>query len=175
MPDFSIRHYSAYALKNWLEVQRYLKKRKLLILGSYRAVEGTLRCVHTMLRGRKQHTAALPHGKSYSAYAANLIASTLKKNFLQTILQKLWNETSELRLIFFSIRLMPFWSPLKVHPHYAARQNAIKCDLVALQIARIMWTSMGCGLDRASARCGMKIRSAKCRSHQIFAMRHRRR
>ncbi len=47
-----------------------------------------------------QHIAALLHGKSCSAYAANLIVSTLKKNFLQR-LQKLWNETSELRLIFF--------------------------------------------------------------------------
>ncbi len=29
----------------------------------------------------------LPHGQSYSAYASNFIASTLKKNFLQMILQ----------------------------------------------------------------------------------------
>ncbi len=52
---------------------------------------------------RMQHTAALPRGKSCSAYAANAIVSTWKKNFLQTFfrLQKLWNETGELRLIFF--------------------------------------------------------------------------
>ncbi len=31
---------------------------------------------------------------------------------------------------------------IKVHPHYAARQNATKCGLVVRQMARIMWTSM---------------------------------
>ncbi len=41
----------------------------------------SLRCVHTMPCGRMQHTAALPCGKSCSAYAANLIVTTLKKNF----------------------------------------------------------------------------------------------
>ncbi len=45
-----------------------------------------LRCVDTMLSGRMQHTAALPRGKSCSAYAANAIASPWKKNFLQTFL-----------------------------------------------------------------------------------------
>ncbi len=35
-----------------------------------------LRCIYTMPRGRMQHTAALPHGKSCSVYAANAIAST---------------------------------------------------------------------------------------------------
>ncbi len=35
-----------------------------------------VRCVHTMPRGRMQHTAALPRGKSCSSYAANAIAST---------------------------------------------------------------------------------------------------
>ncbi len=43
-------------------------------------------------------------------------------------------------------------------------------------MARIMWTSMQCGLCRASTccgtPCGMKIRSIKCRSHQRFAERH---
>ncbi len=43
---------------------------------------------------RMQHIAA-------SAYTANSTASTLMKNFLQR-LQKLWNETGELSLIFFS-------------------------------------------------------------------------
>ncbi len=56
--------------------------------------------------GRMQHTAALLRGKSYSAYAANLIASTLKKNFLQTIRQV--TKTVEQDLIFFFIWLMPF-------------------------------------------------------------------
>ncbi len=35
-----------------------------------------LRCVHTMPRGRMQHTAALLRGKSCLAYAANAIVST---------------------------------------------------------------------------------------------------
>ncbi len=66
--------------------------------------------------GRMQHTAALPCGNSCSAYATKSIESTLKKNFLQTNfrLQKLWNETSELRLIFFSNWVMPFWNPLLI-------------------------------------------------------------
>ncbi len=69
-----------------------------------------------MPRGRMQHTAALPRSKSCSAYAANAIASTWKKNFLQTCfrLPKLWNEISELGLIFFSNWLMPFWNPLLI-------------------------------------------------------------
>ncbi len=54
-----------------------------------------------MLHSRMQHIAALLRSKSYPAYTANLIVSTLKMNFLQR-LQKLWNETSELWLIFFS-------------------------------------------------------------------------
>ncbi len=54
-----------------------------------------------MPHGRMQHIAALLRGKSCSAYAANAIVSLLKKNFLQW-LQKLCNETSELRLTFFS-------------------------------------------------------------------------
>ncbi len=80
-----------------------------------------------MPRSRMQHTTALPRGKSCSAYAANSIVSTLKKNFLQTYfrLQKLWNETSELRLIFFSNWLMPFWNPLAANlwwdRHFADR------------------------------------------------------
>ncbi len=60
----------------------------------------------------------MPWGRmqSCSAYAANAIASTWKKNFLQTFfgLQKLWNETSELCLIFFSNWLIPFWNPLLI-------------------------------------------------------------
>ncbi len=58
-------------------------------------------CIHTMSHGRMQQIAALLRGKSCSAYAANLIVSTLKKTPLQR-LQKLWNETSEFSLIFFS-------------------------------------------------------------------------
>ncbi len=79
-----------------------------------------LRCVHTMPRGKMQYTAALPHGKSCSAYAANAITSTWKKNFLQTFfrLQKLWNETGEICLIFFSNWLIPFLNP---YSSYAAR------------------------------------------------------
>ncbi len=66
--------------------------------------------------GRMQHTAALPRGKSYSAYASNAIASTRKKNFLQTFfrLPKLWNEIGELGLIFFFNWLIPFWNPLPI-------------------------------------------------------------
>ncbi len=61
---------------------------------------------------RMQHTVALPWGKSCSAYAANAIASTWKKSFLQTVfrLQKLWNKTGELCLISFSNWLIPFWN-----------------------------------------------------------------
>ncbi len=80
-----------------------------------------LRCVHTMPHGRMQHTAALPHGKSCSAYAANAIASTWKTNFLQTFrLRKLWNEIGELGLIFFSIWLIPFWNLLFIICHVAS-------------------------------------------------------
>ncbi len=45
----------------------------------------------------------------------------IKNNFLQTYfrLQKLWNETSELCLIFFSNWLMPFWNPLLIISHAA--------------------------------------------------------
>ncbi len=69
-----------------------------------------------MPHGRMQHTAALPCGKSCLAYAANAIASTWKKNFLQTFfrLSKLWNEIGELGLIFFSNWLKPFWNPLLI-------------------------------------------------------------
>ncbi len=42
-----------------------------------------LRCVHTMPRGRMQRTAALPHGKSCLAYAANAIASTFFADLFQ--------------------------------------------------------------------------------------------
>ncbi len=59
-----------------------------------------------------------------------------------------------------------------VRPHYAARQNGIKCDLAARQMARIMWTSMQRGLGRASSCHGIKNRPAKCRSHQRFAAQH---
>ncbi len=54
-----------------------------------------------MPHGKMQYITALLRDKNCSAYAANLIAFTLKKNFLQT-LEKLWNETRDLRLIFFS-------------------------------------------------------------------------
>ncbi len=61
-----------------------------------------------------QHTAALPRGKSCSAYAANAIASTWKNNILQTFfrLPKLWNEIDELGVILLSNWLIPFWNPL---------------------------------------------------------------
>ncbi len=74
-----------------------------------------------MPRDRMQHTTALPRDKNCSAYAANAIVSTWKKNFLQIFfrLQKLWNKTGELCLIFFSNRLIPFWNPLL--SSYAAR------------------------------------------------------
>ncbi len=42
-------------------------------------------CVHSHYAAWRN--AALPHGKSCSAYAAKLISSTLKKNFLLTIFQ----------------------------------------------------------------------------------------
>ncbi len=67
---------------------------------------------------------------------------------------------------------------IMVSPHYAAWQNATKCGLAGRQMVRIMWTSMRHrrSLGRASAccgmPCGMKIQSAKCRSHPKFAMRH---
>ncbi len=48
---------------------------------------GTIRLVHTMPCGRMQHIAALLRGKSCSAYAASLNASTLKNHFLLTIFQ----------------------------------------------------------------------------------------
>ncbi len=40
-----------------------------------------------MPRGRMQHTAALLRGKSCSAYAANAITSTWKKEFFANLLQ----------------------------------------------------------------------------------------
>ncbi len=68
-----------------------------------------------MPRGRMQHTAALPCDKSCSAYAANAVASTWKKNFLQTFrLPKLWNDIGELGLIFFLNWLIPFWNLLLI-------------------------------------------------------------
>ncbi len=72
--------------------------------------------------GRMQHTAALPRDKSCSAYAVNAIASTWKKNFLQTFyrLPKLWNEIGKLGLIFFSNWLIPFWNPLLIIRRCAA-------------------------------------------------------
>ncbi len=78
-----------------------------------------LRCIHTMPRSRMQHTAALSRGRNCSAYAANAIASTWKKNLVQTFfrLPKLWNKISELGLIFFSNWLIPFWNPLLIICH----------------------------------------------------------
>ncbi len=75
-----------------------------------------------MPHGRVPHTAALPHGKSCSAHAANEFTSTWKNNFLQTFfrLQKLWNETGELCLIFFSKWLIPFWNPILIIRHVAS-------------------------------------------------------
>ncbi len=68
------------------------------------------------------------------------------------------------------------WHNIKVCPHYAARQNDTKCGFAMLQMVRIMWTLMRHGLGRASAchsmSCSMKIRSAKCRSHERFAAWH---
>ncbi len=62
-----------------------------------------------MPHGRMQRTAALPCGKSCSAYAANLFVSTLKKNFWLTIFQlTLKKMISELRLIFLSDWLLQF-------------------------------------------------------------------
>ncbi len=67
-----------------------------------------------MPHGRMQHTAALSHGESCSAYAANKIAFTWKKKKILHIffrLQKLWNKTSELCLTVFSNWLITFWNP----------------------------------------------------------------
>ncbi len=61
-----------------------------------------------MPHGRMQHTAPLPWGKSCSAYAVNLFASTLKNNFLlsifrvtKTVKLMLKKTTIELSLIFY--------------------------------------------------------------------------
>ncbi len=59
---------------------------------------------------------------------------------------------------------------LKVRAHYVVRQNATKCGFAAQQMTRIMWTSMQRGLGRASACRGVKIQTAKCRSHQMFTI-----
>ncbi len=79
------------------------------------------RSVHTMPCGRMQYIEAFPCSKSCLAYAANAIASTWKKNFLQTFfrLQKLWNGAGKLGLIFFSNWLIPFWNPLLITCHVA--------------------------------------------------------
>ncbi len=70
-----------------------------------------------------------------------------------------WNETS---LGWFAGE----WNGnVKVNPHYATLPNATKCGLAVWPMAKIMWMSMRRGLGRASACCGMKIRSAKCWSH----------
>ncbi len=65
---------------------------------------------------------SFPHDKSCSAYAANAIAFTWKNNFLQTFfgLQKLWNETGELYLIFSSNWLILFWNSLLIICHTAS-------------------------------------------------------
>ncbi len=70
-----------------------------------------------MLRDRMQHTVALLRAESCSAYAINAIVSTWKKNFLQIFfrLQKLWNETGELCLIFFLKLTDTILKPLTQH------------------------------------------------------------
>ncbi len=71
-----------------------------------------LRCIHTMPRGRMQHTAALPRGKSCSPVRSR---PHEKKNFLQTFrLPKLWNEIGKLVLIFSPNWLIPFWNTLLI-------------------------------------------------------------
>ncbi len=79
-----------------------------------------------------------------------------------------------LTVTVYSSTLVP--DNVKVRLRYAAQQNATKCGLATHQMAVIRWTSMWCGLGRASV-CrrmpsGVKIRSAKCWSHQRFAAQH---
>ncbi len=77
-----------------------------------------------MPHGRMQHIAAMPRSRSCSAYAANLFASTLKKNFSLTIFQvtktvqlTLNNTTSKLCRIFLSDWLLQFWNSLLIICH----------------------------------------------------------
>ncbi len=69
-----------------------------------------------MPRDRMQHIVTLPHGKSCSAYATNLIASTLKIivcwPYFQ--LQKLWNEKHVFFAFLVYICTQKFWNPLLV-------------------------------------------------------------
>ncbi len=75
-----------------------------------------------MLRGRMQHTAILPRGKSCSAYATNTIASTRKKNFLQTFfrLPKLWNKMANLVRFFSQTGWYHFETPYSSYVTRAA-------------------------------------------------------
>ncbi len=88
--------------ENWVIIVKNPIKSSML--DDWSSAMMVLRCVHTMPRGRMRHTAALPHDKSCSAYAANAIVSTWKKNFWQTFfrLQNLWNRLVNFVWFFFS-------------------------------------------------------------------------
>ncbi len=83
----------------WCNIYIYL--RHGATFATWHSVDVPLRCIRAMPmpRGRIQQIAAFLRGKSCLAYIANSIASSIKNNFLER-LQKLWNETSKLRLIF---------------------------------------------------------------------------
>ncbi len=105
----------------------------------------TVRRIHTMPRGRTQDPAAVPRGKSCSAYALNSIASTLKKNFLLTYfrLQKLWNETSEFCLIFLS---QTGWCHFDTHySSYAAQQSFDETNILPIEFSCCM---AFCGMQK---------------------------
>ncbi len=97
-----------------------------------------------MPRSRMQHIAALPCGKSCSAYAANWFASTLKNYFLLTTVQVtktveliLKKTTSKLRMIFLSDWLFQFWNFL---PSYASPKIMSTLQSMAnIDVAKLWW------------------------------------
>ncbi len=89
----------------------------------------TQRCIQTMPRGRMQHIAALLRSKSCSAYAANLMTSTLKKNFLQR-LQKLWNEPAN-SVWFFSLTSWCNFETL--YSSYTTQQTFDETDILPIK------------------------------------------
>ncbi len=80
--------------------------------------------VSTLRRGAKCNTMQLCHMAKVALHMPQMRSRPHEKIiFLQTFrLQKLWNETGELCLIFFSNWLIPFWNP---YSSYAATNNLL--------------------------------------------------
>ncbi len=95
---------------------------------------------------RTQHIAALSRSKSCSAYAANLIASTLKKNFLQTVTSGYKNcETRPVNFVrFFSL---PGWYHFETpYSSYAARRTFDDTDILPIEF-------LCCGMQKPCPSC----------------------